>query len=246
MPNHQLDKNRIAQLCKQLGAVELIKQTFAAARETNPKATLLLNDYDTSAKYEALVKDCLAAGVTIDVVGIQSHMHGGYRSGAWAWNVCERFSKFGKPLHFTEATIQSGELKKQIDYHGKYTDWVSTPEGEKRQCDEVVDFYRVLFSHPAVEGITWWDFADKGAWLGAPAGLVRKDMSPKPAYEALLKLVKGEWWTGPQSLTTDADGTASFRGFLGEYAVESAAGKGSFTLAKADKGAVTVTIGPRP
>ena len=59
-------------------------------------------------------------------------------------------------------------------------------EHEAQQAQEVEDLYRVLFSHPSVEGITWWDFSDQGAWMKAPAGLLRKDMSPRPAYLATL------------------------------------------------------------
>lgn len=60
--------------------------------------------------------------------------------------------------------------------------------------------YTLLYSHPAVQAITWWDFSDHHAWMGAPSGLVRADMSPKPLYERLLRLVWGEWatrWRGP-------------------------------------------------
>ena len=47
-------------------------------------------------------------------------------------------------------------------------------------------FYTALFAHPAVQAITWWDFSDLGAWLGAPAGWLRRDMSPKPVYDRLM------------------------------------------------------------
>ena len=46
-----------------------------------------------------------------DVIGIQSHMHGGYWGAARTWEVCERFARFGKPLHFTETTVVSGPKK---------------------------------------------------------------------------------------------------------------------------------------
>jgi endo-1,4-beta-xylanase len=78
MPDYEGGKGAIPQLCQKLGRVELINRTFAAARAANPKALLLLNDFDTSPKYEKLITDCLAAGVPIDAVGIQSHMHRGY------------------------------------------------------------------------------------------------------------------------------------------------------------------------
>ncbi|HEX2972566.1 MAG TPA: endo-1,4-beta-xylanase, partial [Tepidisphaeraceae bacterium] len=224
MPDFKQERTRIPELCKKLGRVELIKRAFAAARKANPSARLILNDYDTSPKYEALIRECLEAGVSVDVVGIQCHQHTDVWGARRTWEICQRFSKLGKPLHFTEATIISGQVKKNINWQGRNADWPSTSEGEERQARQVVEFYTILFSHPAVEAITWWDFSDRGAWLGAPAGLIRKDMSPKPAYEALMKLIKGEWWTGEVKATTDAQGKVSFRGFLGDYTLESPAG----------------------
>jgi len=151
----------------------------------------------------------------------------------------------GKPLHFTETTILSGERKKQIRWHGPpYKDWPTTPEGEKRQAEQVAEFYTVLFSHPAVEAITWWDFSDR-AWLGAPAGLVRKDMSPKPAYDRPMKLIKGKWWTAEQQLRTDSAGRVNFRGFLGDYEVESADAVGAFTVAKPPTAQAAVRLSKR-
>ncbi len=242
MPGYGGGKNSIGNLCKEMGNVALIQATFAAAREANPKATLLLNDYDTSPKYEALIKDCLAAGVPIDVIGIQSHMHGGYWGAAQAWQVCERFAKFGKPLHFTELTILSADKHPKMDWKTTQPDWNTTPEGETRQAQQVEEFYRILFSHPAVEGITWWDFSDKHSWQGAPSGFVRKDMSPKPAYEALMRMVKKEWWTGPLELKTDAQGRAKFHGFLGDYLVQYAGGSGLMQIQTPGETAVEVKL----
>jgi GH35 family endo-1,4-beta-xylanase len=241
MPNFNRDANPISKLCRKLGQAELIKETFAAARAANASATLLLNDYDTSPKYERLIEECLKAGAAIDVIGIQSHMHGGYRGAAWAWETCERFARFNKPLNFTELTITSGLERKDIRWQGpSHTDWPTTPEGEARQARQVEEFYTVLFSHPAVQAITWWDFSDDRAWLGAPAGLVRKDMTPKPAYEALLKLVKDKWWTAPQTLTTDAAGRVRFTGYLGDYEATCGQAKAAFSLDKPGTAAVTL------
>ena len=154
-----------------------------------------------------------------------------------AWDVCEHFAKFGKPLNFTETTIISGEIKRNINYSGRDPNWPTTPEGEARQEKEVAEFYTILFSHPAVRGDHVVGF-QRQCVAGRTAGLVRKDMSPKPAYEQLMKLVKGEWWTAEVKAKTDGNGKVTFRGFLGDYTVESTAGKGKFTLDKAGQCAV--------
>jgi endo-1,4-beta-xylanase len=82
-----------------------------------------------------------------------------------------------------------------------------------------------------VEGITWWDMSD-GGWLNAPAGLIRKDGSSKPAYDELLKRIKGEWWIPPTQLITDANGRIQFYGFLGDYVLTYGQAKMSFSLTR--------------
>lgn len=98
--------------------------------------------------------------------------------------------------------------------------WPSTAEGEARQADELARHYRTLFGHPAVESITYWGITDRGAWLGAPIGLVRADGTRKPAYDALHGLIRGEWWMKPTALTADADGRVVVTGTRGTYAVQ--------------------------
>lgn len=205
---------KMSAMWKKVGQIEFTRECFEHARKANPKATLLINDYRTDPAYEKLIEKLVdEQGKRLyDVIGIQSHMHGGIWSNQQIWRVCERFARFGVPLHFTETTVVSGPRGKD----GK--GWLTTPEGEATQAREVVRFYTMLFSHPAVEAITWWDFSDYHAWQGAPAGFLRSDMSPKPAYEELKKLIKGKWWTKTEA-TTDAKGKTAFRGFQGEYRV---------------------------
>jgi GH35 family endo-1,4-beta-xylanase len=202
---------------KKVGQMEFTCECFTHARNAGPQATLLINDYRTDPAYERVIEQLVdgEGKPMYDVIGIQSHMHGGAWPTRKIWEVCERFARFGVPLHFTETTVLSGDRTWQ---KGRGADWPSTPEGEAYQAEHVVRFYTMLFSHPAVEAITWWDFSDLHAWKGAPAGFVRKDMSPKPAYVELMKLVKGAWWTR-ETLKTGSDGTAKLRGFLGDYAV---------------------------
>jgi GH35 family endo-1,4-beta-xylanase len=219
MPIFDRYDNAVTRICQQLGQVELIRQTFAAARETDPGAVLVLNDFETSESYAELIDRVLDAGIKIDAIGIQSHMHQGFWGLEKTQEVLARFERFGLPLQFTEITLVSGELMPAhiVDLNDfQVENWPTTPEGEERQMNEVVAFYKALFAHPLMTSITWWDFND-GSWLNSPGGLIRADLTPKPAYEALLKLVKGEWWLPPTELVTDANGQIHFTGCLGEY-----------------------------
>jgi len=206
------NKTKMAAWGTHIGAVAYTALHLKVAREANPKATLLVNDYRTDDAYLRILQQLKdeQGRWLFDVVGIQSHMHGGVWSPQRTWQVCERFAQLGLPLHFTETTIVSGSPIGP----GKWGQ--TTPEGEERQAEATVRFYTILFSHPAVQAITWWDFSDDGAWMGAPAGWLRRDMSPKPVYERMLGLIKGEWWT-KVSGKTDRKGTWRTRACYGDY-----------------------------
>jgi endo-1,4-beta-xylanase len=232
MPIFDKYDNGITRLCKQMGRIGLIRAMFEVTRAANPRTTLILNDFDISPAYDLLVEECLAAGIQIDVIGIQSHMHQGYWGVEKTLEVLSRFERFNLPIQFSENTIVSGHLMPPeiVDLNDYQVDeWSSTPEGEERQAQEVVTHYKTLLSRPLVTGITWWDMSD-GGWLNAPAGLLRQDESPKPAYGELLKLVKGEWWLSPTRMTTDSAGQLTLSGFLGEYELSIENQKSVFSL----------------
>lgn len=242
MPIFDRYDNGITRLCKELGRIELIRTMFDATRSINPVATLLLNDFDVSPAYDILIEGCLAAGIQIDVIGIQTHMHQGYWGVERTLGVLERFERFNLPIHFTENTIVSGHLMPPeiVDLNDyQVSEWPSTPEGEQRQAQEVVLHYKTLLAHPLVQAITWWDLSD-GGWLNAPAGLLRKDHSCKPAYDELLKLVKGEWWLPLTKIITDANGQFTINGFLGEYELSISDQKTIFSLR--EEGDVLISV----
>lgn len=246
MPSFDRYDNGITRICRRLGQVETIRLAFDAARAANPSATLLLNDFDLSPDYERLIERCLDAGIRIDALGLQSHMHQGYWGEARTRDVLDRFRRFGLPLHFTENTLLSGQLMPPeiVDLNDyQPADWPSTPEGEARQAEEVVRHYRTLLSDPAVESITWWDFRD-GQWLNAPSGLVRRDGSRKPAYDALRGLIKGDWWLPPTTLRTDDDGIVRFDGFCGAYHLSGAAGSATLVVDGPGPRTMEAILGP--
>lgn len=204
--------NGVGNWIKRDGVEPVVARTVDWAHAANKKAALLYNDFNLSESYLKLAGELIKAKKPVSALGLQSHMHGGDWDLKRVWQICEDYAKFGKPLHWTEATSVSGEFGWM-----RKLPWPTTPEGEARQAEFVPKFYSVLFSHPAVEAITWWDLMD-GAWQGAPAGLIRADYSAKPAYDRLVKLIRTDWMTR-ESLTTDASGVCKLRGFLGDYAV---------------------------
>jgi endo-1,4-beta-xylanase len=222
MPVFEAEENAITRLAQSIGRIPMIRLAFEEARAANPAVTLLLNDFDLSERYEHLIEEVLEAGITIDALGLQTHMHQGYWGEEKMLAMVDRFARFGLPLHLTESTLLSGHLMPPeiVDLNDyQIPSWPSTAEGEERQADEIVRHYRSLLSHPSVQAVNYWGLTDDGAWLGAPVGLVRSDGTTKPSYEALHSLIKQDWWMTPTRLRTDAAGTVRVTGWLGDYEV---------------------------
>ncbi|WFB35960.1 endo-1,4-beta-xylanase [Kiritimatiellota bacterium B12222] len=119
----------------------------------------------------------------------------------------DQYAKFNLPIHISEITLTAPE---------------NSPEGLALQADAARNFYRLWFSHPAVEGITWWNVPDGGAAPGEDtvySGLLYEDLTPKPSYHALQQLIHEEWRTEVSGIT-DAKGCFEFRGFHGEYHID--------------------------
>ncbi len=233
LPVFTAETNAITRLAQRTGRVGMVRMAVEEARAANPDARLVLNDFDWSSDYERLIADCLDAGIELDAIGVQSHMHQGYRGEEKLTEVMDRFAQFGLPLQLTETTLLSGDLMPgHIDDLNDYVvdDWPSTPEGEARQAEEIIRHYRNVVAHPAAESLTYWGLTDAGAWLGAPAGLLRRDGSRKPSFDALRALIRDEWWVAPHTVTTDADGVVPIAGFAGTYSVAVGADEGTVDL----------------
>ncbi|NGN91247.1 1,4-beta-xylanase [Nocardioides sp. KC13] len=244
--DNEEQQNAITRLCRQLGRIPMARLAFEEARAADPGVRLVLNDFNMSTAYECLIEGVLEAGIRVDAIGLQSHMHQGYWGEERTLEVLERFARYGLPLHLSETTLLSGDLMpaeiEDLNDH-QVPSWPSTPEGEERQADELVRHYRTLLSHPSVEAITYWGLTDLGSWLGAPAGLVRADGTPKPAYEALHRLVKQEWWMEPTHLRTDSEGRVKVRGWAGNYRLSVQSATATFDLGP-DSSRADVTVAP--
>lgn len=216
-PTHlpeERNRTRMAQWGRAVGPVEYTAQHLKVARDANPAATLLVNDYRLDMPYYRILERLREGGKPLlDVVGLQSHMHGGVWPLRRVWDTADMYARLGLPVHFTETTILSGSRG------GSGRGWAdTTPEGEIRQAEQTARFYMALFAHPAVKAITWWDFSDAGAWQRAPAGWLRRDMTPKPVYERLHQLIRRDWWTRLKA-APNAQGQVSLRAIHGTHRV---------------------------
>lgn len=234
MPSFIKNNNIISKLCKEVGRINMARETFTTAGKANHNAIFIINDYQLTDSYEILIEGCLEAGIRIDAIGLQSHMFYGYWGTEKILEILERFARFRLPIHFTECTMISGHLIpcERIDPNDYITDdWASTADGEERQAKDAVHFYKILFENSSVESITWWEFID-GNWLGAPSGFITKDNRVKPIYNELLKLIKQDWWTDQNIYITDNMGRVNVSGFFGEYGISYEEKNGKFLLQK--------------
>lgn len=185
------------------------------AREASPEAYLIVNDYgilaDGYPPFFDLLKDAIQNGVPFDGIGIQGHEPPNMAFPLdRVKKILDMYAALEKDIYITEFTPQSnGKKITGSTWRGVWD--------EIQQADYAEKFYRVSFAHPAVVAITWWDLSDQGSWLNG-GGMLRKDLSPKPVYETLKKLIHEEWRTSLQG-KTDKSGRFQFSGFYGLYRV---------------------------
>jgi len=165
---------------------------FRAAREADPQAKLLLVDYNTefagSAKADAmyeLVKDMKERGIPIDGVGHQLHCPAemNFDEEALRENV-RRFHALGLFTSFTEVDVR---IKMPVD-----------GDDEERQNRIFSTLMNIAITEPGAGSMVLWGITDKTSWIPrafpgyGSAHLFDKEMRPKPAYHALMKVLFGK------------------------------------------------------
>ena len=179
----------------------------------------------TSDKYYSYIEANLLKGARIDAIGMQFHMFYSkeeeyrqtrpYYDPGKLYAHLDLYSNFAKPLPVTEVTIPA---------------YSKDPEDEAIQAELIEYLYSVWFSHPNMEQIIYWNLVDGYAAFAKQGdmtqgenyyygGLLRFDMTPKPAYYTIKNLIEKKWHT-EETIITDESGTAGFRGFYGMYELE--------------------------
>ena len=216
--------------------------TFEMARwvrEEDPSARLFVNDYDIEtgnrlADYVAQIRGLLRMGVPLAGIGIQGHSHAETFDHAVLRHALDELAQFHLPIRVTEFLLP-GQLSKFY----QHDDLAPTPEEEETKAREIVDYYRICFSHPAVIGIMMWGFWSGTAWIPA-ASLYRQDWTPTPAALAFHDLIFKEWWTRWQG-QAGPNGRCEISAFYGTYQVTAGDKQVTVELRKKD-GTATVSM----
>lgn len=111
-----------------------------------------------------------------------------------------------RPIHLSEVTIPAPRNVKGL----------SREKADAIQAQMVRDNFRLWFSWPSINRITYWNLVDSVGGEILYSGFYNRDMTKKPAYFALHRLVNEEWRTNLH-VKSDASGALSFRGFKGRY-----------------------------
>ncbi len=248
---------------------EFIEWCFKLAEKYFPGNELVINEHTARAwadkcrasdKYYSYIESAIKKGARIDAIGMQFHMfhkkevdHASTRNGynpEALYRHMDLYSNFGKPLQVTEVTIPA---------------YSKDEEDEAIQAELLSYLYPIWFSHPNMEQIIYWNLVDGYAHVSNPdpikiresqgnmtlgenyyhGGLLRFDMSEKPAYRVIRDLIKKEWHTEAERMTNE-NGSCTFRGFYGNYDVEIATENGTvtrtITLSSKSKNEISVSL----
>lgn len=226
---------------------DYIRWCFALAEKYFPANQLVINEssshiwnqvHRSSEMYYASIEANLLKGARIDAIGMQYHMFNRleeeyqrtrpYYDPKNLYKTMDLYANFGKPIQITEVTVPA---------------YSNAEEDEALQAEILEKLYSIWFSHPNVEQIIYWNVVDGYAHLWDPnpekikasmgdmsigenyyyGGLLRFDMSPKPAYFTIKNLIEKKWHTDAE-VKTNANGKSVFKGFYGDYNIEITAG----------------------
>lgn len=222
---------------------DFVEWCFKMAEKYFPSNHLVINEWTgrcwadcclPTDKYYSYIAANKLKGARIDAIGMQYHMFypreeeyertRTFYDPQKLYKHMDLYSNFGVPLQITEITVPA---------------YSNDAEDEAIQAELIEKLYSIWFSHSNVEQIIYWNLVDGYAHLDDPnphkikesqgnmtvgenifyGGLLRFDMTPKPAYYAVKKLIEEKWHT-EETVDTNEKGKARFKGFYGNYDVE--------------------------
>ena len=156
----------------QLCGDEFIAKAFIFAREADPNATLIYNDYSCvdPGKRERIynmVKKMKDAGVPIDGIGMQGHYNIYFPDEELLDQAITRFKELVNHIHITELDLRMnnesggqlmfsrGEAKPMPQYMSSL------------QTDQYARLFKIFRKHKdVIDNVTFWNLGDRDSWLG--------------------------------------------------------------------------------
>ena len=224
------------------GEPDFVEWSFALAEKYFPANKLVINEAHCwvwnrvqrdRAAYYMQIERAMLKGARIDAIGMQYHMFYTkdealketpiYYDPEQMWSIMDTYARFNKPMHITEMTIPV---------------YSENAADEEMQAKIIRNVYSLMFAHPAMEGILYWNLIDGFAHNAKPGdmskgenmfygGLLRFNFTAKPAFELLKELIHKTWHTEVELKSESNE--VSFKGFYGEYDLEISTDSGTTT-----------------
>ena len=168
LPASHFRQSRHYQLCGD----EFIAKAFQFAREADPKAILIYNDYnaanpDKRDRIYDMVKAMKAKGVPIDGIGMQGHYN---IYGPTPENIeaaVEKYSTIVDHIHMTELDIRANEeMGGQLQF-SRGEGNVITDQVRIMQEHQYAELFKIMRNHKdKVDNVTFWNLGDRDSWVG--------------------------------------------------------------------------------
>ncbi|MCP4589787.1 MAG: hypothetical protein GY842_03505 [bacterium] len=188
--------------------MELTRMAATTFRQLAPQATTVVNLVSPWGEYYArnqrtipplLYADMVVqSGIDFDAFGL-SLFFGMGTDGMYTRDLfqistmLDRFAVLGKPLHITTLQVPScAEGEPNDAWKGQMSPRAGgtwhAPWDEDVQADWVRGIYEIALSKPFVDTVTWRNLTDRDPHYLPGGGLLRTDLSPKPAFDSLQEL----------------------------------------------------------
>ena len=146
-----------------LTGTDYIVRAFEVAREVDPDAILIYNDFGTTENYKRtciynFVKEMQEKGVPIDGIGMQMHINIEYPTVAAIEDTLEVFAELGE-VHVTELDVSL--------YTNDYQSYEEIPDElllkQGYRYEEIFELFKDFGK--SIGSVTFWGMADDHTWL---------------------------------------------------------------------------------
>lgn len=161
---------------------DYIRDAFLAAKEADPSAALIYNDFDVawindkSDSMYSLMQRELARGTPIDGVGFQMHLRSGFTDYDSVIENLQRFADLGLDIYITEFDVA-----------------LDAPDTLDTQADVFRRSLQICLDQPRCKAMQTWGYTDRYSWRsGFTPLLLTNAYLPKPSYRAWQEALEAE------------------------------------------------------